>query len=111
MKFKSKKSGNSPSYRKEEIQLSLSIAADSLDKVEIDKIKEYFDTSLLPGNILNLKYNFFAEYFNVISKFNFILSLLDKASVIKVNTQELTDGKFLIQELLCKLELLEKKYS
>lgn len=63
------------------------------------------------GDTLDLNYDFNIEYRNVVYKFNLLLELFQYASIVKVDTKELNYGKSLIQELLCKLEQIEKKYQ
>lgn len=40
-----------------------------------------------------------------------LIALMDKAENIKINTKELKHGKSLIQEVLNKIEIFEKKYK
>jgi len=56
-------------------------------------------------------YTLTIEYWGVLEELLFILSLKDRASIVNVTTKELNDGRCIIQELLCKLEQIEKKYT
>lgn len=99
-------------YREEEVTIKLTLDADKLAKEDITNVKRLFPyTTYRSGDTIHISYDFSIEYLGVVARFNAIVDLLDKASVVEVNTQELEHNKFLIQEMLCKLEQVERRYS
>ena len=93
--------------------ITLSVQGGKLTSLDLERMR-YLGIGVKDvGNedTIEVTYAFTAEYYNVIEQFSLILNLLDKAYVSAVSTTELKHGKCLIQELLCKLEQLEGKFS
>jgi len=98
-------------YREEEVTIKLTFDADKLTEEDIAKINRILPYTMKPGDKIHLTYDFYVWYQGVVAKFNAIIDLLDKALIVEVNTKELRYNRFLIQELLCNLEQIERKYT
>ena len=100
------------SFRREEaVMIKLTLDTDKLSEEDIANVKKLFEFTNRPDTTIHITYDFFVEYLGVVTRFNAIIDLLDKASVVEVNTQELKHNRFLAQELLCKMEQIERKYG
>ena len=59
----------------------------------------------------NYTFEFDIEYFNLVNTLEFIIRLYDEGIMYRVETKELIKGRCLIQDLICRLEKLEKKFG
>ena len=99
--------------RAEKFAIELEFNQETVPEGVLKGVMSAFGASLSPmqaGDTLTLSYDFNIEYYNIVYKLDLLLKLFQYASVVKVNTKELNYGKSLIQDLLCKLEQVEKKY-
>ncbi len=103
---------NIQSARLEEASIYCEFDVDRLSPNDIEVVKQCLDevVEMLPGDTISFSYNFEVEYFGVVRAFLTILNILDKASIVKVKTEELLKGRCLAQELFCRLEQIEKKF-
>lgn len=93
--------------------IKLTLERDKLSKKDILELERLF---VVPhtkkGDTLHITYEFEIEYLGgIVARFEAIINLFAKASIVKVNTEELRHGKCLAQELLCKIEQIEQKYG
>ena len=112
--IKTKPSKKDPeySYREEKVVIELEVNGSVLSEEENENIQELFKIPKLKGgDTANITFDFLIFYENVSKRLTTILDLWDKAAIIKVNTKALNQNKILIQEVLCKLEKVEKKYK
>ena len=81
-----------------------------LNDDEIRKVKEQFGIQTTTDDELTVNYEFYLDYIgNVVKNLELIESLLDKATILKVQTNELNYSKCLVQDLFNKLEVIEEK--
>lgn len=97
--------------RTEHLKITLVISKENLNKELIDKIYKFTNIILNAGDTVTYSQEFDIEYYNVIWGLDLILDLAEKASIIDVNTEELEYGVCKIQEVLCKLDKIEKKIN
>jgi len=100
--------------RAERFAIELELSGEAVPEEVLKDMMPAFGVSLSPtrpGDTLHLSYDFNIEYYNIVRKLDLLLKLAQHASIVKVSTKELNYGKSLIQELLCKLEQVEKKYN
>ena len=100
--------------RTESFRIFLKINASDVSIAERKKLGKMLlpDSFFLEGDSINLTYNFDILYFgNIVKMFSLILDFFDRAAVRKANTQELTFGKSLVQEVLVKMEQIEQKFK
>ena len=99
--------------RAENFVISLVVNGSVLSSDDMEHINEAFGhIQMGEDDTLSLKYKFDIMYFgNVVSRLSLIISLLDKTCIKEVSTDEIKFSKSVIQELLCRLEELEGKFS
>lgn len=96
--------------RKEDVVVHAQFDATKLNKEDIYALERLFNIKVAEDGEVTVDYPFDIEYFNIAGKFTSFLDMLDKAAIVDVNTEELCQGKCLLQELLCRLEQIEQKY-
>jgi len=97
--------------RVEQVLVHAQFDATKMDKKDISRIEKLFNVQVPEDGKVTVDYPFRLLYFNIVGQFSVFLDMLDKAAVVKVNTEELRFNMCLLQELLCKLEKIEKKYA
>jgi len=97
--------------RVEQVLVHAQFDGKKMDKKDMSRLEGLFNITNLGNNKLTVDYPFYLHYHNIIGQFSVFLDMLDKAAVVKVNTEELRFNMCLLQELLCKLEKIEKKYA
>ena len=107
------KGGISILERSEKLTITAIFNLSSLKKDEKEKLLNSYDIRSLvtKTDTITIEQPIIIEYYNIISSINRLLALLDCASIVSVNTKELNNQKCLIQELLCKLEQVEKRIT
>jgi len=96
--------------REEKLSLEMEVDGAKLNDDEIRKVKEQFGIQTTTDDELTVNYEFYLDYIgNVVKNLELIESLLDKATILKVQTNELNYSKCLVQDLFNKLEVIEEK--
>ena len=97
--------------REEKVTITAIINLTKLSKeIKSQILKTYkFDPATIADTI-TIEQPLNIEYCDIISRLKDLISVLDFASVISVNTKEFNHDKCLIQTLFCLLEQIEKKY-
>ena len=95
----------------EHFAISLFLRASSINEQQKKDIERLLTHDFLDGDTCTITHDLFIHYFGKEYEIlSVIENLLDVAEVIDVDTLELTKGKCLIQDVLCKLENIEQKY-
>lgn len=108
--------------REEKFQISLTLNGSKLSQAQRDEVATFVNRNAkrLKGppwrlgetETIDVTYNLDIDYWGqVVQNIEAMLKLYDWASITSASTKELKHGKSLIQDLLCKLEQLEKKYT
>jgi len=93
--------------RVEDFEISLEFS--ELSEGETERVREFL-RELREGDTLTYDFKLTFRYFNeALRQLEIIDSLLDLAKVTRVKTRELRFGKAIIQDVLNKLELIEKR--
>ena len=96
--------------RDETFRIELDVDSNKITWGDRETIKDVFGKTIENGDALNVKFELDFEYWGKAEKtLTLIEKLIDKSSVKKVNTKELTHGRSLIQDILLKMERIEKK--
>jgi hypothetical protein len=98
--------------RSEELKFEIVISRKNLSKRLIEKVQKSTTANinkLDDSSTITYIQKVCINYYDILESLKTILELTKRADIVKVNTRELKHGKSIIQEVLCKLEKIEKK--
>ena len=97
--------------RIEEMLVHAEFNTTGLSKEDRERLEDMFNVKIPEDGNVTVDYPFNLYYFNIIGQFTMFLDMLDKAAIVTINTEEIRHNKCLLQELFCRFEQLEKKYT